>query len=330
MTMIKVFSKEWFEKHNKTLCFFANSFLGNLIFGFKKMGHYTENRIVAVRPNSVVEFVGYKGLEVEVKEHFFVRNEYALRLRNVFYPIWITFHIWDIITRPLPQLNLGFDTLTAYPDADTETTSVDGAIIRLNVNESWATIRSSTGTNAYPSITSVLFGLYILTQNTTDVFGGLGRSAFLFDTSSLGSQATISSAVLSLYGESKVDSLDCEPDINIYTSNPSSNTDLVVGDFSTIGSTKQCDTAISYTNFNTSGYNDFTFNSSGIGNISKTSISKFGARNANYDVSGTAPTWIAGKSSYLAFYFADNGTNKPKLVVTYTVVTFSPQLMMCS
>jgi hypothetical protein len=140
--MIKVFGTEWFSKYNKWIVRLARlPLIGEFIFSFKKFGHYVDRKmIISVRPNSVVEYVGYKEGRVELREQFFVRNEYALRLQSVFYPIWIMFHIWDIITRPFPQLNLGFDTLEVYPDAGHTSTTVDGAVTVRSLNETWATM----------------------------------------------------------------------------------------------------------------------------------------------------------------------------------------------
>jgi len=62
-------------------------------------------------------------------------------------------------------------------------------------------------------------------------------------------------------------------------------------------------------------------NATGRGNVSLTGISKFGSRNANYDVANSAPAFTAFASNGIQIYFADQaGTaNDPKLVVTYTL-----------
>jgi len=106
----------------------------------------------------------------------------------------------------------------------------------------------------------------------------------------LTSSADISAAVLSLYGRNKTDDLSITPNVDIYTSAPASNTALANGDFDSLGSTSQTGSPITYADFSISGYNAFTFNSTGRGNISKTGISKFGSRNANYDVANSAPS----------------------------------------
>jgi len=314
--MITVFSKEWFEKHNKILCYFANSFLGQIIFGFKKMGHYTENKIVAVRPNSVVELVGYKGSEVEVREHFFVRNEYALRLQKLFYPIWFMFHCWDMViaNRFAPQLNLGFDTLTVYPAAGANS-PCDGNLYKQAIN-SWSSCLASTPT-AYTTDT-----LFSTANGYYNNYYFIGRGILNFDTSTLTSAATISSAVLSLYV------FDCEPSetgvsVAIYDFNPASTADISASDWSNFGS-GVFSNSINLASLGTSAYNDFTLNASGINNISKAGVSSFGTKNSN-DSAATAPT----NQNRFRSRTSDYGSNKPKLVVTYTfAASFIPQIIM--
>jgi hypothetical protein len=322
MTDIKVFSKEWFKKYSKAITWVARlPILGELIFNFKKYGHYVDRKKVCeVTPNSVVEYLGMKGKKAELRQHFFVRNEYALRLQEVFYPIWITFHIWDIITRPIPQLNLGFDTLEKNPAAG-ENSPVDGYVYHVQANQTWATIRNGAGTSAFSTDTGADF-IGVVAGANSNTWSNIIRSIFLFDTSTLTSGATISAAVMSLYGYKKYDTFNVPAavDVDIYTSTPNSNSVLVAGDFTQIGTTSQTGSPITYDNFSITGYNAFTLNATGKGNISKTGISKFGARNANHDVANSAPTYSASAYSTLRCYFADNATNKPKLVVTYTSV----------
>lgn len=211
--------------------------------------------------------------------------------------------------------------LTVYPDAgDPGTTTIEGVVARRPVDESWATISAGAG-NYTDSINDFGSGIYIKASATTNQWYALHRLIFLFDTSSLGAAATISAAVLSLCGTAKVDGLSITPNIDIYPSTPASNTTLANADYAQVGTTSMTGTSpITYAAFNAAGYNDFTFNSTGIGNISKTAISKFGARNANYDVSGTTPTWTVNAASSLISAAADTAgtTSDPKLVITYT------------
>jgi hypothetical protein len=222
----------------------------------------------------------------------------------------------------MPQLSFGFATLEKYPDADPETTTVDGFVDQtytLGSGVSWATIRAAAGSGANDNQASNSC-MNIVSDNVSNQWLRFRRGIYLFDTSALTSGANISAAVVSLYGSAKDDGLGISPNVDVYTSAPASDTTIVAGDFDSIGSVSQTGTPITYAGFSISGYNDFTFNATGLGNISKTGISKFGTRNANYDVANSPPTWSNNLESYIDSYFADQtGTaNDPKLVVTYT------------
>lgn len=209
------------------------------------------------------------------------------------------------------------DSATFYPDAHPETSSVDGELYHsVAAGASWATLRDGAGTYAVPTATLGYVGM--TSDDETDKWANIERCVFLFDTSSLAGR-TVISATLSIRGYSKADGLSCTPDINIYSSNPASNTNLVAGDYDSLGTAAFCDTAITYTGFNTSGYNDFVLNASGLAAINTSGISKFGARNTNYDVANSAPSWAASKSSRFRMCYAEYGAGyQPKLVVTYT------------
>lgn len=316
-----VFSTQWFAKYNHILTRVARSIFGEFVFNFHKFGHYVDRKkIVAVRPNSVVEYVGMKEGKVELREHFFGRNEYALRLQSVFYPIWITFHIWDIITRPIPQLNLGFDTLTVYPQAGAggSNTTVDGNIYHYaETQENFATIISaSTPVLRDPTSTQNQIALNAK-SGVTDTYTVLQRFFATIVTSALTSSAEISSAVISLYGVSSRNGIG-DPILHWCSNNQANNNNLEDSDYTDLGTTSFGN--ITYSSWSNSGYNDVSLNASGISNISKTGTTKLGAR-LYWDIaaSTTGLTWATG-GEYSRFYFlaADNGSNKPKLVVTYT------------
>lgn len=327
----KVFDKEWFIKHQSKLLWLANSWLGKYIFQFKKMGHYLTSPIVKITPCSVTELVSIKNIEigeVELKEHFFGRNEYARKLYFALLPMWYVMHIWDWFVadhfRLAPQLSFGFSTLTQNPATIGTDNPVDGRIRNVTAGVSWATLIAATdGTGAFvgSGITSTRV-VGIASKATINEWEELNRAFFCFDTSSLTAGATISAAVLSLYGSAKTDALSATPNVDIYTSSPANTNALVVGDFDQVGSTSQTgSTPITYAGWSTTAYNDFTFDATGRGNVSKTAISKFGARNANYDVAASAPTHnSAAQESTLQCYYSGNGSLMPQLVVTYTIV----------
>ena len=206
---------------------------------------------------------------------------------------------------------------TFYPDPDPETTSVDGDVRRQSVTESWATIIAGAG-NAKGDASASAQSVLIAAGGTTDIWTQNNRGIFLYDTSALGAGATVSAAIKSLFGAGKTDNGSFVPDINIYASTPASNTALENADYGQTGSTP-FSTAISYANYSTIAYNDFELNEDGIAAISVTGVSKFSAKNANYDVAESPPTWVIDKLAFLTNYFADQAdlTNDPKFAVTY-------------
>lgn len=220
-------------------------------------------------------------------------------------------------------------TLTVYPDANPETTSVDGWAQRDTVVETWATIIAGAGNNSLDTEASG----NLVSFNPDTTAGNwilLRRFIVLFDTSALGASANISAGVLSVEGNGKLDLAGLAPTIDVYTSTPASNTAIVNADFTQTGAVSQTGSPMAYATWSTTGYNDFTFNATGIGNINKTGVSKFALRNANYDVAGTAPTWGATARIQFAGYSADQaGTSSdPKLVITYTTGGVIPTLLL--
>ena len=311
MNKIVCFSQNWFRKYNKQLCWLANSCIGDFIFKISKMGHDKSGKITEMHPNAIThkQRLLYnfetKKFEQEYTTQFFSRNEYALRLQKVFYPIWLTFHTWDmLIANPFkPAWNLGFDTLTAYPVAGANS-PCDGYV--KGSGASYATVHSTAN---YADVTTTT--VYI----RNSVFAGnydIRRTGLNFDTSAIGTEPIISSSVLSLYGSS-VDST--MPDnINVYGFTPNGTDTIVTGDYSSFGTSIFCDTSIAFGSFSTVAYNDFTLNTAGKDNINKTGVTTFGMRTTK-DVSETTPY----TGNYIISHSADSGSNKPKLVVTYSV-----------
>jgi len=207
-------------------------------------------------------------------------------------------------------------TLTVYPDAGTGGTSVDGRIYRGPVDETFATIRAGAGSTADTGVVNDN-AAFLYANTTSNHYQFLTRSFYLFDTSALTTAATISSAVLSIYGSGKSNGLG-DPGLDIVASTPASNNNLVASDFSNIGTTVFA--TMAYTSYSTSAYNDFTLDSNGIANISKTSVSKFGSRVTWDTANSFTGAWASnGISTFQSYYAEETGTSKdPKLVITYT------------
>lgn len=207
------------------------------------------------------------------------------------------------------------DTYTGYPDADPETDTVDGQAGYESTQLTWANLRAQTGTNAYPSAVTN-YSIQIRGGPSANNFDRLVRGIYLFETSSLGG-VNITSAELSLYCPGKQDNLSTTPSINVYTSDPASNNNLVGSDFSTLGDVALSDT-IEYGDISVGAYNEFELNEDGIEAINKEGITKLGVRDVEYDVGGTIPNWVYGGWSYIQIYGSEKGEGyQPTLVIEY-------------
>jgi len=213
---------------------------------------------------------------------------------------------------------IGNTTSTFYSDAGTGGTTVDGEVAEDTPNLTWAGIRGAAGDTAN-NLETTEFIPIIYSSVTTDRWVYLSRGIYTFDTSSISDTDDISSTTLSLYGLSKEDNLIITPNVNVYSAAPASDNILVAGDFDSLGTTA-FSTAIEYGNLSISGYNDFSFNATGIAAVSKAGITKLGVRNQNYDADNSAPTWASDTYSAFVHYMADQTgtTNDPKLVVVHS------------
>lgn len=225
----------------------------------------------------------------------------------------------------LPLTRIHLLTRTFNPDANPESTSVDGYVGRTGVSEAWATIRGGSGNDASDTSTgSEGINVRMESSASTGASGNLQdihRSVTLFDTSLLTSSATISAATASIYVLGRNISVNNFA-VNLVVAVPASNTALINADYNIANwtMTLQSDTVTAVNSLTTSAYNDFALNTTGLGNVSKTGITKFGWVTGN-DRSNSAPTYNANsQDDRFNFEYAENsGGHKPSLAVTYTL-----------
>lgn len=320
-----MFDKRWFEKHQKLLIWFANTFLGRYILRINGDRSSVGNRkIIKIVPNAIFwkKSKYSKFHQAEFRTH----DKFSKRIYYAFKPIWLLFHFWDTVfaNRIAPNFNLGFDrTLTAYPDAGSGGTTVDGFCQQsygAGSGVSWATLIAAAG-NGHNTTSDDTDLFYIAQDTGTNTWKNLRRTLYTLNTAPLTSVANISAATFSIKGTAKLDnSPGITPTINLYGSTPAANNDLADGDYAQVQSTAYS-TAITYAAFDTANYNDWALNATGLAAVSKTGITKFSIRNANYDVAATPPAWDGAGEHYMDGLLADAAgtTNDPKLVITYTL-----------
>ncbi len=315
--------KKFFKKYQKQLVWFINTQIGRWFFCVDK----DIQNIHEVLPNALSYNKCYLLKDGEWRKQqttcFRTHNKYAKLINHRLRHFQRLGYLIPAFLKPelgmAMMLFMPLTVSTFRPDANPESTSVDGWASHNENTTTWSVLVNGAG--SYFDDDAGSLSVYIAFNDPN--WTSLARSIFLFDTSALPDDDTISAATLSLYGYNKDDTLSIAPDINIYSSNPASNTALANGDYDSLGSTA-FSSVISYANWDTAGYNDFVLNSSGKSAISKTGISKFGGRNANYDVANSAPSTpgVNGSSKLYCYFAEQTGTdNDPKLVVTHTSLT---------
>lgn len=223
---------------------------------------------------------------------------------------------------------IGNTTTTAYPNANPESTSVDGRS-RANFGGStaWATIQGDDGTNADADDTSASIASTVATGGVCGIRSGdaggwnrLSRSAYYFDASAdIPDTDTVNSATVSVFGLAGSGADLAGIECTVYTATLASDTAVTAADFDQFGTVAQSNTTKSITGWSTEAYNDYALNATGIGNVSKTGVTKFALRFVN-DASGSEPAGRANDTDYaVGGYYADEATTAkdPKLVVEH-------------
>lgn len=213
-------------------------------------------------------------------------------------------------------------TLTVYPEAGAggSNTTCDGLIVNFRSGTSWEAVRNQTeGTVVDTAGTgNTVMQIYYSSGSSARA---IARAFYAFDTSSLGADASITSAIISIWGTSKNDATSSAYNTCIVASTTADDNNLVLGDFDNVGATPLSNVK-AYADFSVTGYNDYTLTEDGKGAISKDGISKFALRNKNYDIDNVQPPSFASVAAAVSMSgtYADNtGTdNDPKLVVEYS------------
>ena len=315
--MIQPFSFQWFKKYQKLLLLYANT------LGRDRLQIPSDKKIVKIYPHAVTWLEDkYDTLSTA----FYPRTPFADALKMDLYPFWKILHAID--TSPLAQklsFNFGFDTLTKYPDAHDEVTTVDGYARRyISSGEVFATLRGSVGTD-YGDSGTTGFPVRITSYGgASNKYSYLYRGFILFLTSALTSLASISATTLSFNSSGAATTTCGDTNLCLVTSAPASNIILAASDFQgTWGSTNLYATPFAMSTI-ANGYRTDSISAAGRALISLIGVTKFGLM-LGWDMTGdsTGLTWASGTNHTLfTMFFSDYGTPasySPKLVVTYTL-----------
>jgi hypothetical protein len=198
------------------------------------------------------------------------------------------------------------ETATAETSATFYSSTSDGSVYKSQ-SAAYATVHDAT--------TGSIFGPIIIGQD----YGGSSRIIYrgfvFFDTSSIPSNATITSATLSLYGWEDDSTRDFI--ITIQNGQPTYPHDpLVAGDYYYVNYSGDGGT-FNTSGFSVSGYNDIVLNADGLSWIQKGdgAVTKL-ALLSSRDISALAPT---GREYVIVKSSEDGAGLQPKLVVDYTL-----------
>jgi hypothetical protein len=205
-------------------------------------------------------------------------------------------------------------TQTFNPDADPETSSVDGVVARSSVDQTYSALRTGAGNNHDDTTTGSLNMAVIEASTTTNQFKSIWRGIFVFDTSGLGNIGSITSATFKVYVEGKADQLGGSHEVALVDTTPASDTDLVDADYGQVGTTKQA-TNLTVSSITTSAYNTWTLDATGRASINPTGKTKFALR-IERDRANSEPPWGSLELTRIFGQYA-GGANPPELSVTY-------------
>ena len=215
----------------------------------------------------------------------------------------------------------GSSTLVFHPDADPESTCVDGHVFISSLSVSWNSALSrtdGTGTDSTDATDNIVANSVF--AFTTDTAVILTRAYFLFDTSSILPETNVVSATLSIHstgsGNAGFPGI-WQANLVLLSSNPQSNIDLVVSDYNRtrFGNTPLSPIFSITTFIGSIAYHDFPLNADGLSNLTLGGISKFGIRGqADFDSEAQIPIDV---QSVGVGYFADQlgSTQDPRLVI---------------
>ena len=217
-------------------------------------------------------------------------------------------------------------TSTFFPDPHVEVNTVDGELFEVTNGATWTNLVNDAGSGFGDDGATFKIIEYKTDNSDNTKWRQNLRGITLFDTAAIPDGDSIDSATLSFHVTAIQDDTATTPDSSIYLSAPVSNTALEAGDYNSAGlapsSTEQSDT-LSWASHSTSTYSDFTINSTGLSNISKTSITKFGVKNTNYDDADSAPSHpgTTATATRLTIKGAETTATStdPKLVVIHSV-----------
>lgn len=204
-------------------------------------------------------------------------------------------------------------TYTFYPDKHPEVTSVDGRVQEFGDSKTWDWLVNAPGDSATDATASLF--IQITANSPPNTWRYIWRSIALFDTSSLDPSSNIVGARLTIRLLNKFDADNMKPSLNVFTSNPASNTALIGTDYSTLGSVP-LSADLAYDDIVLNTWHTFTLNEAGLAVLNPGGITKLGFRESKYDAPCLEPPWVKNETCKIEFCSAECSLAfKPKLEI---------------
>lgn len=203
-----------------------------------------------------------------------------------------TIDAFDLQATPVLERVFGLATQKVYADSIAPYSGAGDGYVEEQTCASFATVRAASGDLADYTTATILHR----NQRSGGCYNLWSRSIFQFDTSTIGSGATISSASVSIHSDAAntIVNFSCDTtaeNINLYGVNTDSDTTLAVADYP-IGDwtlTQLADTDKTHAGWDTDAYQTFTLNSTGLSTINKTGYTSVGLL-TNADADNSDPT----------------------------------------
>lgn len=238
-----------------------------------------------------------------------VKNEVTVTLKEDPLAAVKRVYIDYVNEQPLGKAE-GDDTIIVY--------AIHDGYLSEGTNANYTTLRNDVGDSAFTNLTGDYYGVAIAASSTSGEFTYLRRAMYTFNTSSIDSESTISSANISLYIVRKNKDLG-SPNFGITGGSPANTRSYVAGDYDSFGDTRYA-TDIPYASISNEQYNVWDFNAAGLSAISKTGDTVVMCRDS-WDINNTfGGIWKSSSSTYLITRFSPYAGDQydPKLTVVYT------------
>ena len=185
--------------------------------------------------------------------------------------------------------------------------------------ESFATIHGHASDNGGMACSSFVNGDYFEADGThtyNEVIRYLGN----INTSTLPDDAIIDSAVLHYHGHNVNTTVTTlgTPKAAVFEATPASTSSYTATDYAAaVATPTRISNEILYSSWDVNGWNDFTFNSTGLSYINKTGTTSFSILESTFDAANSDPLGTAGDRSRYYLECSGIGGNDPYISITY-------------